>query len=58
MTSSAIMLSIVQVALDTLSEPNFLSSFKASVRIETTGFPLDLNVSQELLMIIYYYSTL
>ena len=46
MTSSAIILSIIQVALDTLSEPNFLSSFKASVRIETTGFPLDLNVSQ------------
>ena len=46
MTSSAIILSIIQVELDTLSEPNFLSSFKASVRIETTGFPLDLNVSQ------------
>ena len=36
MTSSVIILSIVQVALDTLSQPNFLSSFKASVRIETT----------------------
>lgn len=52
-------------ALDTSSEPNFLSGFKSSVRIKTTfdrndRFPFRLILERvaKLLMIIYYYSSL